>query len=158
MKLILSGRPYSLKIDKDGKEILVLELPVDNLNLQEILPFVKRECDLHIQSSKRDLDAHGYIEELALKSKLKLKVRCIDDVDLNVVNQLISDPETTTIVFDDKQATLTDYEIVKARQDKNRAGERKVMAEAQAFLNAETGDTKNPGGKTYEVVLQKFEG
>lgn len=127
MKLILSGRPYSLKIDKDGKEILVLELPVDNLNLQEILPFVKRDCTLHIQSSKRDLNAKGYIEELALKSKLKLKVRCTEDVDLNIVNQLIADPETTSIVFDDKQSTLQDFDALRKKSNESRNAATKTL-------------------------------
>ncbi len=109
MKISLSGHPVGLKIDKDDKVFINLDLPVEALDMQQILPFLKRECDVHIQSSKKDLDTFGYIEELALKSKLRLKVRCTQDVDLNILNQLISDPEVTVIRFDDKQASLTDY-------------------------------------------------
>lgn len=121
MKLALSGRPVSLKIDKDDKQFIAFDVPCDNLNLQEILPFVKLECALHIQSSKRDLNTQGYIEELALKSKLKLKVRCTEDVDLNIVNQLISDPETTNIIFNDGQSRLSDYDVLakKAKEANN---------------------------------------
>lgn len=122
MKLALSGRPVSLKIDKDDKQFIAFDVPCDNLNLQEILPFVKLECALHIQSSKRDLNTQGYIEELALKSKLKLKVRCTEDVDLNIVNQLISDPETTNIIFNDGQSRLSDYDVLaKKAKEANKA-------------------------------------
>ncbi len=122
MKLTLSGHPTGLKIDKDGKEFLALELPVDDFNLQEILPFVKRECALRILSSKRDLNTRGYIEELSLKTKLKLKVRCIEDVDLNIINQLIADPETTSITFNDGQSALTDFQPKSKTKDKAAAG------------------------------------
>jgi len=132
MKLTLSGRPIGMKIDKDDKTFVALEIPCDNINLQEVLPFVKLECALHIQSSKRDLNTKGYIEELALKTKLKLKIRCTEDVDLNIVNQLIADPEVTSIVFNDEQSSLTDFETaVKAEYH----GKNKVLKTAVAMIN-----------------------
>ena len=132
MKLSLSGRPVSMKIDKDDKTFIAFDVPCDNINLQEILPFVKLECALHIQSSKRDLNTQGYIEELALKSKLKLKVRCTEDVDLNIVNQLIGDPEVTSIVFNDGQSTFSDFDkLRKISKDANNAASKIIETEIQ---------------------------
>lgn len=122
MKLTLSGHPTGLKIDKEDKVFIGLELPVDGLDLQQILPFVKKDCNLRILSSTRDLNTQGYIEELALKAKLKLKVRCTEGVDLNIINQLIADPETTSIVFNDGQASLKDYEVKVEHHGKNEVG------------------------------------
>lgn len=109
MKLILNGKVVGLKIDKDGDVFLALEPSKDTLDLQEVIAFVKHECEIRILSNKQDFRVDGYIEELNLKNKLKLKVVCLGKVDLNALNTIIDDPETTSIIFDDKQTALTDF-------------------------------------------------
>lgn len=110
MKLTLSGRPVGLKIDKDGNRFLMLEPSKDAVDLQDVVLFVKRTCDIRMLSSKKDVNIKGHIEEMNLKNKLKLKVVCSDEtLDLNAINQLIDDPETTSIIFNDGQSTLIDF-------------------------------------------------
>lgn len=111
MKLSLSGLADSLKIGNDGKKILTIIPDKENLDLMAILPFHRHECDLRILGTRADFRTRGYIDEVNLKNKLKLKFVCLETVDLNMLNNIIDDPETTSIVFDDRQSSLQDFDI-----------------------------------------------
>lgn len=118
MKLVFSGRAVNYKHGDDGKKHLTIEPVKDDTDLMALLPFHKHECDLRALGTKQDFRTHGYLEEWNIKNKLKLKFMCTDSaekIDLNVLSAIIDDPETTTIFFDDKLASLSDYDEVAAR-------------------------------------------